>query len=61
MVNHVIYKYNKRAKMALSRSPEFMGVIVQIVCALEIQFKSALALTNIASGTTCCTVAECCR
>ena len=44
---------NKRAKMALSRSPEFMGVIVQIVCALEIQFKSALVLTNIASGTTC--------
>ena len=40
--------------MALSRSPEFMGVIVQIVCAVEIQFKSALALTTIASGTTCC-------
>ena len=40
--------------MALSRSPEFMGVIVQSVCALEIQFKSALALTNIASETTCC-------
>ena len=40
--------------MALSRSPEFMGVIVQIVRALEIQLKSALALTNIASGPTCC-------
>ena len=49
--NEVKYKM---AKMALSRSPEFMGVIVQIVCALEIQFKSALVLTNIASGTTCC-------
>ena len=40
--------------MALSRSLEFMGVIVQIVFALEIQLKSVLALTNIASGTTCC-------
>ena len=40
--------------MALSRSPEFMAVIVQIVCAVEIQFKSALASTNITSGTTCC-------
>ena len=40
--------------MALSCLPEFMGVIVQIVCALEIQFKSAVALTNIASGSTCC-------
>ena len=40
--------------MALSRSPEFMGVIIQIVCTVEFQFKSALALTNIASETNCC-------
>ena len=38
--------------MALDRSPEFKGVIVQIACAIEIQFESA-ALTSIVSETTC--------
>ena len=37
--------------MALYRSPEFKGVIVQIVCATEIQLESAKALTKIALGT----------
>ena len=32
-----VIKSNKRVKMALNRSLEFNGVIVQIVCALEIQ------------------------
>ena len=35
--------------MALNRSPEFQGVIVQIVCVIEIQFESACILTNITS------------
>ena len=39
--------------LALNRSPEFKGVIVQIVCVVEIQFESALDLTNITSGNTC--------
>ena len=34
-------KNNKRAKMALNRSPKFKGVIVQILCAVEIQFEFA--------------------
>ena len=33
--------------MALNCSPEFLGVIVQIVCVVKIQFKSAWALLNI--------------
>ena len=44
---------NKRAKMALIRSPQFKVVIVQIVCVVEIQSESAWALTNITSGNTC--------
>ena len=44
---------NKRAGMALNRSPEFMGVTVQFVCVVEIQFESAWVLTNIISGNTC--------
>ena len=39
--------------MTLSRSPEFKGVIVQIVCVVEIKSESAWALTNINSGNTC--------
>ena len=39
--------------MALNRSPEFKGVIVQIVCVVEIQFESAWLLTSITFGTTC--------
>ena len=39
--------------MALNLSPEFKGVIVQIVCVVEIQSESAWALTNITSGNTC--------
>ena len=31
---------NKRAMMALNHSTEFKGVIVQIVCVVEIQFES---------------------
>ena len=42
---------NKRAKMALNRSPEFKVVTVQIVCVVEIQSESARALTNITSAT----------
>ena len=37
--------------MALNCSPEFKGVVVQIVCAVEIPFGPAWALTNITSGT----------
>ena len=33
--------------MALNRSPEFKGVIVQIVCVVEIPFESAWAVTNL--------------
>ena len=32
--------------MAPDRSPEFKGVIVQILCIVEIQFESAWALNN---------------
>ena len=39
--------------MALNRSPECQGVIVRIVCVVEIQFESACALTNTTLGTTC--------
>ena len=39
--------------MVLSRSLEFKGVIVQIVCVVEIQFESAWAVTIITSETTC--------
>ena len=39
--------------MALNRSPEFKGVIDQIVCVVEIQSESAWALTNITSDNTC--------
>ena len=38
--------------MALNRSPEFMGVTVQMVCVVEIHFESILALTNITSRPT---------
>ena len=34
----------KRIKMTLIRLPEFKGVIVQIVCAVEIQFESPLSI-----------------
>ena len=33
-------KNQQEAKMALKLSPEFKGVIVQIVCVVEIQFES---------------------
>ena len=33
--------------MALNRSSEFKGVIIQIVCVVEIQFESEWALTSI--------------
>ena len=39
--------------MALNRSTEFKGVIVPIVCVVEIQSESASPLTNITSGNTC--------
>ena len=39
--------------MALNRSPEFKGVIVQIVYVGEIQFESAWALANISSDNIC--------
>ena len=39
--------------MVLTRSSEFKGVIVQIVCVVEIQTESAWALTNKTSGNTC--------
>ena len=39
--------------MALNRSPEFMVVIVQTGGVVEIQSKSAWALTNITSGNSC--------
>ena len=40
-----------RAKLALNRSPELKDAIVQIVCIVEIQSESVLALTNITSAT----------
>ena len=40
-----------RANLALNRSPELKDVIVQIVCIVEIQSESVLALTNITSAT----------
>ena len=39
--------------MALNCSLEFKGVIVQIVCVVDIQSESAWALTNITLGNTC--------
>ena len=39
--------------MALNRSPEFKGVIVQIVYAVEIQSESGWALINITSDNAC--------
>ena len=36
-----VHERNKRAQMALNRSPEFKNVIVRIVCATEIQFELA--------------------
>ena len=39
--------------MSLYRSPELNGVIVQIVCVVEIQSESTLVLTNITPGNTC--------
>ena len=39
--------------MALNRSPEFKGVIIQIVCVVEIQSEPASTLTNIPWGNTC--------
>ena len=39
--------------MSLNRSPGFQGVIVQIVCVVEIKFESACAVTNTTLGTTC--------
>ena len=45
-------KINKSSKLALNRSSEFKGVIVQIVCDAEIQIEFAWALANITSGTT---------
>ena len=41
---------NKRAKIALNRSIAFKGVIVQIVCIVEIRSESALALIKITLG-----------
>ena len=46
-----VSKKNKGAKMALNHLPELKGVIVQIVCVVEIQCVYAWALTNITSGT----------
>ena len=37
----LILVINDRAKMALNRSLEFIGVIIQIVCSIEIQFESS--------------------
>lgn len=42
----------QEAKLSLNRSPELKGVIIQNFKAIEIQFKSAYALTSISSGTT---------
>ena len=39
--------------MALNCSPEFKGVIVQIVYVVEIQSETGWALTNITSDNTC--------
>ena len=37
----------ERAKMALNRSSELNGVIVHILCVVEIQFESAWAIINV--------------
>ena len=37
---------DKGAKMALNRSPVFTSAILQIVCAVEIQFESAWPLNQ---------------
>ena len=39
--NFLTKKEQKRAEMAVNRSPEFKGVIVQIVCIFKILFESA--------------------
>ena len=47
-IHDFMKKKNKRAMMALNRSPEESKVvIVQIVCVVEIQSESAWTLTNI--------------
>ena len=50
---NILTKFNKWAKRALNRSPEFKGVIVRIVYVVEIEFESAWVLTNITFGNTC--------
>lgn len=39
--------------MAVNRSPESKGIIAQIICVVESQFKSASALINFTSGNIC--------